>query len=171
MGGNLPRQAVPPPSVLVLPPLLQSPSNCKNTFRIQFKMLNVHPCKPSTASAKAMNTRITKSYIFCGSLKSGPSHRTKWKKMENLYPFLLRLARKVQFKRRKTENVCRPHCTLKHLIFQHSSSCAESVTCIYNEPENCPSFHFGFDSSKVLILSWMLWASHHLVMCVFTLAT
>ena len=64
-----------------------------------------------------MNTRITKSYIFCGSLKSGPSHRTKWKKMENLYSFLLRLARKVQFKRRKTENVCRPQCTLEHLIF------------------------------------------------------
>ena len=91
--------------------------------------------------------------------------------MENLYPFLLRLARKVQFKRRKTENVCRPHCTLEHLIFQHSSSCAESVTCIYNGVENCPFSHFDFDSIKVLDLSWMLGASHHLLMCVFTLAT
>ena len=108
----------PLPSVLVLPPLLHSPSNCKNTFRIQVKML---PCSLVETFyntwAKAMNTRITKSYIFCGSLKSGPSHRTKWKKMENLYPFLLRLARKVQFKRRKTENVCPPQCTLEHLIF------------------------------------------------------
>ena len=46
--GSPPSPPPPLPSVLVLPPLLQSPSNCQDTFRLQVKMLNVHHRKPYT---------------------------------------------------------------------------------------------------------------------------
>ena len=103
------------------------------------------------------NCTKTKSIFLPGTLRAGPSHRTKWKKMENLYPFL---RMKVQFEKpdeRKQKMFVGLRCTLPgDLIFRHSSD-GKSATfwehcqCAFldgygSKGENCLGF---MDSTEV----------------------